>query len=162
MITLRCTQKLLKRLSMKPVARPAAPSSRLGDWYAAPFSVGHTRLIMCVSEASLLPAFIRSQSRVGLISRFRDAVLAVLEELGCGKAVVDAERQHLEDVTIGRTASRSVLGTMNDFAVLARWHVTARGDSDLVALALELAKAPCGPLRYRSPRQVAGELLGAV
>jgi hypothetical protein len=162
MVTLRCTQKLLKRLRVRPSGNTPAPSSLLGDWYAAPLSVGHTRLIMCVSETSLLPAFVRSQSGVGLITRFREAVVAVLEKLGVARALVLAEKQHLADVIIGTTISRNVLGSMTDFGIMARWHIRARGDGDLVAIALKLAEAPCGPLDYRSPEQVAREVLGAV
>jgi hypothetical protein len=162
MVTLRCTQKLLKRLRVRPSGSALGPSSLLGDWYAAPVSVDHTRLILCVSEASLLPALVRSQSPVGLTARFREAVVAVLENLGLARAQVDAEEQHLAEVMIGTTMSRSVLGSMNDFAFLARRHIEAKGDSNLVALALELADVPCGPLKYRSPGQVARELLGPV
>ena len=86
-VTLRCTQRLLKRLRVKPSADPPEPSSRLGDWYATPFAVGHLRLTMCVSEKSLLPAFVRSQSLTTLFPRFREAVIAVLRELGSGKRV---------------------------------------------------------------------------
>jgi hypothetical protein len=147
---------------MKPVAQVTAPSSRLGDWYAAPLSVGHTRLIMCVSETSLLPVLVRSQSRVGLVSRFQSAVLAVLTALGLSKATVASEGWHLQEVIIGRATSLSVLGSMNDFARMAWWHIEAKGDGDLVGLALQLAEAPCGPLAYRSPQQVASDLFRAV
>src|SRR6266487_5378328 len=139
MVTLRCTQKLLKRLRVQPLGHTSAPSSPLGDWYAAPLSVGRTRLIMCVSEVSLLPALVRSQSHVGLIARFGEAVVAVLGRLGIARAHLLAEKQHLAEVIIGKTISRSVLGSMNDFANMARWHIKAKGDGDLVAIALKLA-----------------------
>ena len=88
--------------------------------------------------------------------------MAVLAKLGIARARVAAEKQHLAKVIIGATISRSVLGSMNDFAFLARWHIKAEGDGDLVAIALKLAEAPCGPLNYKSPEQVAREVLGAV
>src|ERR1700682_4742737 len=98
MVTLRCTRKLLKRLRVRPSGHTPAPSSPLGDWYATLLSVGHTRLIMCVSEVSLLPAFVRSQSGVGLTARFQEAVVAVLAKLGIAKARVATEKQHLAEV----------------------------------------------------------------
>jgi hypothetical protein len=162
MVTLRCTQKLLKRLRMQPSGDTFAPSSPLGDWYAAPFSVGHARLVMCVSESSLLPVFVRSQSRDGLIARFREAVLAVLQQLDVSRSALRAERQHLADVVVGITVNRSVLGSMNDFAVQGRWYLKTKGEGNLLALALDLADIPCGPLQYRHPRQVVRELLRAV
>jgi len=161
-VTLRCTQRLLKRLRVKPSTDLPTPSSRLGDWYAAPFAVGHLRLTMCVSEKSLLPAFVRSQSLANLLPEFREAVVAVLRQLGVQEIALQAERQHLANIGIGPTSSRSVLGSMNDFRVLGRSFVEMHGGTDLVALALDLADAPCGPLEYSSPKDVARALLGAV
>ena len=117
---------------------------------------------MCVSEKSLLPAFVRSQSVSTLFPAFREAVVAVLRQLGVPEVALRAERQHLANIEIGPTASRSVLGSMNDFAFLGRSYVEARRSTDLVALALDLAEAPCGPLKYRSPDDVTRELLRAV
>jgi hypothetical protein len=48
-----------------------------------------------------------------------------------------------------KTANRSVLGTMNDFAHLAEAHATATNPTDLLERSLRLAQTPCGPL-YRS------------
>lgn len=159
MVTLRCTQRLLKRLRVRPSADLPAPSSRLGDWYATPFGVGHVRLTMCVSEKSLLPTFVRSQSLAKLLPEFREAVVAVLREIGVQEVALQAERLHLADIAIGPTSSRSVLGSMNDFKVLGRSFVERHGGNDLVALALNLAEAPCGPLKYGSPKDVARALL---
>ncbi len=117
---------------------------------------------MCVSEKSLLPTFVRSQSLPSFLPEFREAVVAVLRQLGIQETVLQAERQHLTDIAIGPTSSRSVLGSMNDFAVQGRSFLKMHGGADLVALALDLADTPCGPLQYKHPGQVARELLGAV
>lgn len=53
----------------------------------------------------------------------------------------------MREVTIAKTASRSVLGMINEFTFMAE-HALARGrEQDLLALALWLANTPCGPLR---------------
>jgi hypothetical protein len=117
---------------------------------------------MCVSEKSLLPTFARSQSLANLLPEFREGVVAVLRELGVQESALRAERRHLADIGIGPTSNRSVLGSMNDFTILARSFVERHGGTDLVALALDLAEAPCGPLEYRRPKDVARALLGAV
>jgi len=161
MVTLRCTQKLLKRLKVGPTSELRAPTSRLGDWYAAPFSIGHLRLVMCVSEHSLLPVFVPARALARLVPDFREAVLALLGRLGVPAWVLQFEREQLAEVAIGRTASRSVLGSMNDFAVQGRWYVRSRPGTDLIAMALELAGAPCGPLQYNRPKDAARALLGA-
>ncbi len=117
---------------------------------------------MCVSEKSLLPAFVRSQSLTTLFPKFREAVVAVLRELGLPESALLVEMEHLADIGIGPTASRSVLGSMNDFGYLGRSFVERRGGTDLVALALDLADTPCGPLGYSSPKDFTRGLLGAV
>ena len=71
------------------------------------------------------------------------------------------EAAHLAEIRIGRTASRSVLGSMNDFALHASWYIRAHGAGDLVALALDLAETPCSPLKYGRPRDMAVDLLHA-
>ena len=48
---------------------------------------------------------------------------------------------------LARTASRSVVGSMNDFAFLAQVHRARGGVDGLVELSVWLAGTPCGPLR---------------
>jgi hypothetical protein len=50
---------------------------------------------------------------------------------------------------VTRTANRSVLGSMNDFAYLADACRTPEKSIDLLDLSLRLARTPFGPL-YRS------------
>ena len=54
----------------------------------------------------------------------------------------------MQEVRLGKTASRSVLGIMNEFTFLAQ---TMRGDTttDLTDLARWLARTPCSPLFKR-------------
>jgi hypothetical protein len=51
----------------------------------------------------------------------------------------------MADRRLAKTASRSLLGTMNEFSYLADAH---RADTtvDLHGLSLQLAHTPCGPL----------------
>jgi len=68
------------------------------------------------------------------------------------------EQRAMADVAVGRTASKRVLGSMNDFAWLLDEY---RGrTSDLSEIALRLADAPCGPLHMDSPRRVTLALFG--
>jgi hypothetical protein len=54
---------------------------------------------------------------------------------------------------LARTASRSVLGVMNEFRYLADVYVKLDGETDPLSLSLRLAMTPCGPLyeRHVSP-----------
>jgi hypothetical protein len=160
MVVLRCTQRLLRRLHVAPVSNGRLRSSSpLGDWYATPFSVGHLRAVLCVSEKSRLPLFVKSQSVAGLLPGLRETVVTVLRELGVAASALQREEQHLADVAIGSTVNRSVLGSLTDFGLLARYRMKATSTTDLVALAVALAETPCGPLGYESPEDVARALL---
>jgi hypothetical protein len=161
MVTLRCTQKLLKRLKVSPSGELRPSTSQLGDWYAAPFAVGHLRLVMCVSERSLLPVFVRARGLAVMIPDFRGAVITLLAHLGLPKSVLQFEQEQLSEVAVGPTDSRSVLGSMNDFALHGRAYLESTRRADLVAMSLELSEIPCGPLKYNRPKDAVRELLGA-
>jgi hypothetical protein len=65
------------------------------------------------------------------------------------------------DVTsVGKPVSRSVLGSMNDFAVAMEYHLQVEPQVPLLDLALRLGKTPCSPLGYDHPMLVARRLLG--
>ena len=57
-------------------------------------------------------------------------------------------------VAIGATASRSVLGSLNDLAFLSRAVIDEQPEIDLTMLAMEVAETPCAPLKYESPKTV--------
>jgi hypothetical protein len=72
-----------------------------------------------------------------------------------------AELQEIDEVRLAETASRSVVGIMNEFAYLAdAWR---HDEPDLLALAGRLAARPCGPLhkRHISPDRERPALLPA-
>jgi hypothetical protein len=66
-IALRCTAKLLARIG--PPQEPQTPTTtRLGDWYATPLSLGHRRLILAISERSRLPVLLAARDTKHLAS----------------------------------------------------------------------------------------------
>src|SRR5262249_50781317 len=56
----------------------------------------------------------------------------------------------ITEAVIGRTVSRQILGSMNDFV---RMLDSYRGAGSLLEVSLRLAETPCGPLRMNSPRE---------
>lgn len=156
MLTLRCTKKLLTRLGVKPDLTPPPSTTKLGDWYADVLNMGRERLVLCVSERTLLPVIVPA---VGA-GRDLDAKLArglreTLEALNAPKAVIDAEVNELLDVNIAKTASRVVLGSMNDFQFMVRHIRNQSPRASLLELGLELAETPCSPLGYDHPSEAA-------
>ncbi len=63
MLTIRCTRKLLERLDVEASSVPLHPTNHLGDWYANLLFTGRARLIICISERTLLPVFVEAGPR---------------------------------------------------------------------------------------------------
>lgn len=159
MLTIRCTQKLLKHLGTEALPEPGHPTNRLGDWYANLVFTSDPRLIICVSERSLLPVLVEARDTPSFIARFQEAVRSVLRHIGVASELLDSEAREMGQITIGATASRRVLGSLNDLASLARFTMAERATIDLTALAIKLADTPCSPINYETPRSVSLALL---
>jgi hypothetical protein len=138
---------LLRRLRKAPVDITPASSGRLGDWYANILFVYRRPLVLAASSRTLLPVLIPARDPASLGPRFCEELGRVLAALGISGAQIREEQQQMTDIVFGRTASRQILGTMNDFD---RMLDPPPGES-LTSAALQLAEAPCGPIGMESP-----------
>lgn len=145
--TMRGTKKFLDR-THGPLAHAddLHPSTTLlGDWYATVlFWKPHVALF--VNEPTRLPLFVPLAPVATVIARLPRTAAEVFARLGLDQQVIDAEVTQMGAYQLAKTASRSVLGTMNDFAYLAGAHRDTNHGVDLIELALRLAGTPCGPL----------------
>ncbi len=157
MFTLRCTRSLLKRLKARPDPSSPAPTTKLGDWYCNLLHTRPQQLVLCASEKTLLPVVIPAKGIEPVALRLTAAVGAMLRAIGVPETVVKAELAAMVEVTISTTASRTVLGSMNDFAFMLESHL-GYGES-LVEASLNLGNSPCSPIGMNSPREATIELL---
>jgi hypothetical protein len=118
--------------------------------------------MMFVSDKSLLPVFMPLKERVKLLPNFRSRLSTLLLYLGVEEQNVIRELAEMEDAIVAKTASASVLGSMNDLTLNAKDFFWRYEGFSLLDLELWLAETPCGPLDYGSPDQVAPELLAGV
>ena len=58
-----------------------------------------------------------------------------------------------------KTASRSLLGTMNDYAIAITWALAEEPGLSLRGLSLRLTNTPVGPMKGDCPADVAWRLL---
>lgn len=147
MLIVRATQKLLARVGGPDLPDATEPTTLLGQWYAT-LLTWRPQVVLLVNELTLLPVLMPLAPAFTLASRIPDQIARVLSAHGTPDEIVNAESQHMSDCRFGKTANRSVVGIMNEFAFLAdAW----RGrDPDLLALAIRLAETPCGPLYRRN------------
>lgn len=147
MATLRCTQKLLRQLRADPPSDDVPPANRLGDWYANALNIGRSRFVLCVSERTLLPVILPAREYRTLPARLLPEIVWMLERIGVSSEIAEAEMGAMKPVTIGRTKSRVVLGSMNVMGDEAYYHLTdPRRIPDLRGTSLRLADSIYGQL----------------
>ena len=138
MLTVRCTAKLLRRLKVRPAPSPAMSSDRLGDWYATILQNRPARLILLVNEPTRLAAVLSARELATLASWTPEAIAEVLRGLGASDETIDLERRAMADLRFDRTASRSVLGTMNDYHFLMNCSAARGAPRNFLELAMDL------------------------
>lgn len=161
--TIHATRKLLERVK-QPVGDPVEASTVLGNWYANVLS-WRPQVALLVSESTLLPVFVPLAPARTMALRFPEQLALVLDRIGAPKEFVTAEVAAMGEGSFAKTANRSVLGSMNDFAYLAGFHRDAGNVVDLVALSASMAETPCSPLfaSHTSPdREVLALVEGSV
>lgn len=163
MVTLRCTAKLLDRLGVRHDAdSDATPGNALGDWYANLIRVGREQLVVVMNERTyltlVLPARgIRDSIHPGIVR----ALAELLRELAVPEAAIQREIGQMHPMAFARTASRSVVGAMNERAHLIE-HLW-KDDRPLADIVTWLARLPMtsGPSEADLyPSRAARRLLG--
>ena len=159
MVTIRCTQKLLRRVQCS-VSQPPS-TTFLGDWYANVLYARPEQLILCVSERTLLPVIVTARDARSLGARLAHSLREVLLRLGVSPLLVDAEQSQMSPVAFGPTRNRRVLGTINEFLFQLSWHFHDRPTAALIDAALWLARTPCKPINHDSPDRLTVSLFAA-
>lgn len=158
MYTLRCTKKLLDRIG-RPV-ESAMPSSTtvLGDWYATAL-FWKPQVALLVNERTMLPVLIPLAPASSLISRIPGELASILDRHRVEQSFIAREVNAMSEVSVAKTANRSVVGTMNEFAFLAEAYRYRSETKDLSALSMRLAETPCGAIRHKSPARMIIEIV---
>ena len=152
MIVLRCTLKLLARLKRVGDAPPVESTTRLGDWYGNILWIGRRQILLFISERSRLPVVIPIGASKRLESVFPDVVCEVLAKVGVTAGDVARERSQMSEIAFGPTRNRSLLGTLNDFAHMAKYAHASRSEPESPEELMRfLAKTPILPLNGANP-----------
>lgn len=156
MVVLRCTHKLLARLKHPAPAAAAVSTTRLGDWYGNELRLGRQQLLLIVNGRTRLAVLVPARDARRLSTVLPDAVSVRLAAIGVPAALIDQERQQMVDVVFARTDDRSVLGTMNDYAFMAREiHVRGEAPETLEELMEFFARTPIMSLKGARPAGMA-------
>ncbi len=152
MFVVHATKKLLDRLREQPSSPVRQSTNALGSWYATAL-FWRPQLALFVNESTLLPVFLPLAPAATVVDRFPNALRVILEAYAVERSFVDNEIAGMTEHQVAKTASRSVVGIMNEFTFLASYAPPPTNEADLIELSLSLAQTPCGPLygRHVSP-----------
>jgi hypothetical protein len=146
--TIHATRKLLDQVK-QPVGEPVEPTTALGNWYATAL-FWKPQVALLVNERTFLPLFMPLAPATTLARRVPDQVRRMLDAHGTDPRFVDHEVHSMGAGHYAKTASRSMLGVMNELAFLGNVHREEHGsDDDLISLSIRLSETPMSPL-YKS------------
>lgn len=128
MVVLRCTQKLLERLKPPTLVPHGVSSTRLGDWYGNELRLGRQQHWLFVSGRTRLAVIVPARDARQLPTALAGAVRDRLAAIGVSAGHIGEELRQMSEVVFARTDSRSVLGTMNDYAFMAQ-DIRAQGEA---------------------------------
>lgn len=148
-LIVRATKKLLNRVGPPALSDGDQDTTRLGPWYATAL-FWQPQAALLVNEATLLPVLMPLASAKTLPDRIGGHIAATLTAHGAPQLFVSNELSQMRDCRLGTTASRSVVGVMNEFVRLATIYRDNASGMELLDLALRLAATPCGPLYGRN------------
>lgn len=161
MVTLRCTQKLLRRISELISEINEQPTTLLGDWYANILFSKPQQLVLCVSERTMLPVIVPAKDIHTLPNRLVVAVHEVLTTIGVDPQLAERECAEMQDFRFGKTNNRSILGSLNDLMFNFEYYLQANPVDSLLEHSLRLSTIICKPIGYSHPKDVTLELFGS-
>lgn len=158
MVTLRCTQKLMRRLGVPAKVESYASTTVLGDWYANLIYARPHQLVLCMNERSLLLVLVAAQEGKTLPIRFREAVLALLHRIGVPSGSIEAEAHAMREIGLGPTANRRIVGCMREAAFALSLEFESRRFQTVEAIEDYFCEYIYSTTGYRHPGELAVEL----
>lgn len=142
-MVVRCTARLLKLLAPIEVA-DGPPATH--DWYANLIWIDRRKCLLLVHAGTLFPVFVAGVRKSELAKLGDCGTASIAAALtSAGFAADHLGPLHPDDVQVARTASRSVLGFMNDMATTAQYIAARSGgitQLDVLVLDALLLRTP--------------------
>jgi hypothetical protein len=157
---LRCTAKYRKAFGLpNDLPEPAPSESALGEWYGNTLNVGRARYLHYMAAEPRLSVIVPLRDRDRAEIRLAQTLLDLLLHFGVNEASARREIATLNGLAYARASDRSVLGSMRDQAILAKFDLDR--NLDLWTVNLRLSDAPCSPIGWASPGEVTPKLVEA-
>jgi hypothetical protein len=144
LLVVHATKKLRDRLKSAPYATSELSPGALGAWYATAV-FWRPQVALFVNEVTLLPVLVTLAPAATVVERFAAALAEVLVTHGASSDFVADEIAAMAEWRVAKTANRSVVGVMHEFAYLGKAYCDGSA-TDLHELSVRLSATPCGPL----------------
>lgn len=158
MLILRCTRRVLDIFRETPrLVQVAEESQGLGEWYIHVIDDLDDTFFLCVNAQALYALILDTepemfQSTVELAEAMVRRLLEHLQSLGIDEPTLSKVAEGYRHVVVSKTASRSVLGSMNDLVNhICFWagrQLMETGQLDLRAIEEELNTMPQRPIGW--------------
>ena len=146
MYAVRGTKKFLDRVG-RGIGDLPKTSTALGEWYVNVL-FWRPQVALFVNAVTFLPVLMPLAPTARVLGRFPTELANVMNALGIDARFVAAELGEMRDVAVGKTASRQVLGVINEFTFMAEHSITSghHDRTDLLGLSVWLSNTIVGPL----------------
>lgn len=158
MLSFHVTSKVSNRLKQPLDQIPSHAINLLGGWYVNLLIVHRQHILLLVSDRTLLPILMPAKNLALFPKQFPAALGAVLSAMTIPPDKILAELQEMTEWRFAKTASRQILGSMNDFAKMLA--VNIEDGAPLMQQTLRLARCPCGPIGMDSPLKATAAIFG--
>lgn len=168
MYQLRCTKKVQDVLGLKPadLTEVQDESFTIGNWYVNLFIADRRKCLVFMEEKTLMSFVLvgyRKEHAKDIGKIFKNGVLQLLELEGFPTEIIEAYEKAPEEVLFTKTASKKLLGNMND--VLGGYEHFIYTDGglkhcDFTNATLRINRTPQRTLEWKYPIDALHELFG--
>ncbi|RZA26263.1 MAG: hypothetical protein EOP10_04170 [Proteobacteria bacterium] len=158
MVIYRLTENLFKKLKVPLQADPVASTGTLGDWYCNKIILNRQHFLLCVSSQTLLPVLVSGKAPLTFPSRLQEKLGEILLHLNIPTARIENELAQMNDWVFAKTASRSVVGAMNDYIRISK--VMVESGLNIDDLSWRLLDIPFRPLGMKSSLYATAKAFG--
>jgi hypothetical protein len=150
---------LLHRLGADAHPTVGPPGNALGHWYANLVTVNKRPHVLALSERSLLSVVLPAAPFATLLTRFPAALEDLLLALSVPAKQISWELEATVPLVVAKTASRKVLGCLNQFVFALEVDVSYNQTHTLRQRELWLSQYVSSTIGFNHPRDLALELL---
>jgi len=168
MRNIHCTRKLLKELDV-PLIEPdkiPQPTEGLGNWYANLLRIDRRKCLLFTNEKSLYTFLIPKVLKANLKNIEEEFLIHLsynLQHEGFRLEVISRVMQEYQEIGFAKTASKSVLGSMNDLVYHYEFQIFKSGGIDNIRTLQfneMINRIPMGALKYGYPIEELKKLIG--